>query len=456
MQSMQTTTIYWLVVLSIISSSVAAYAGFTFAARAIDSYGTLGRTWLAGASLALGFGIWSTHYLAVLALHPSIDIFFHVPTVLLSLLPSVIASALALWVSDARMADRSTLQPRTYPRIVLAGVILGAGIALTHLIGMSAMRSSAAHTYRPELAGISTLLGTLVSAAALGITFIQYPEYESQDQREWLRMQGALVLGLGVAASDYMGEVAIAFRPAGLAYSTRNTVQVAALGLASIVLTVAVILVGAMVIAIFDRGSYERIQANNRHLRQVRLRMRKSERELREANARLTHLAMIDGLTGIYNRRHFEDALEAEWRRSLRLQQRMAVLLIDIDHFKSLNDTYGHHVGDECLRAVAKSLKSALRRPGDIVARYGGEEFAAILPNSDSGGAMLVAEAVRLAIEGLRVRIEGAMAAPSITVSVGVCSHKPTADGSQAFMIASADKALYRAKADGRNCIRVG
>jgi diguanylate cyclase (GGDEF)-like protein len=179
--------------------------------------------------------------------------------------------------------------------------------------------------------------------------------------------------------------------------------------------------------------------------------LRKSEQTLRDANARLVELSMRDGLTGIYNRRHFEDALDAEWRRARRSRQSLALLLIDIDHFKKLNDTCGHRAGDECLRQVALCLRENLHRPGDTLARYGGEEFVAILPDVDMGGALKVAETMRAAVEGLACRIHGIEKPPRVTVSIGVSSRLPGLEDVSGALVSAADAALYRAKAEGRN-----
>ncbi|WP_353739261.1 diguanylate cyclase, partial [Zoogloea sp.] len=125
-------------------------------------------------------------------------------------------------------------------------------------------------------------------------------------------------------------------------------------------------------------------------------------RKLDEANQELTRLSSLDGLTAISNRRQFDETLLREWRRANRQGKPMGMLLCDVDFFKQFNDGYGHQVGDECLKAVARTLQQTLRRPSDLVARYGGEEFAVILPDTDITGALLVAESMRAAVENLR------------------------------------------------------
>lgn len=182
---------------------------------------------------------------------------------------------------------------------------------------------------------------------------------------------------------------------------------------------------------------------------------------LEAANRRLDAIATTDGLTGIPNRRCFDDTIRNEWDRAERAGTGLAVLLVDIDKFKSYNDTLGHLAGDACLRRVAKSLAGAIRRPSDMVARYGGEEFAAIIPDADAVEIIDIAERVRAAVE------EMALPSPSgapVTVSIGAARCKPAFDPAAAHgegaihgidvLIGEADANLYEAKRAGRNCVR--
>jgi diguanylate cyclase len=174
--------------------------------------------------------------------------------------------------------------------------------------------------------------------------------------------------------------------------------------------------------------------------------------DLEQANQRLQALSMQDGLTGIRNRRFFDDKLDQEWQRCLRGQECLALLLIDIDFFKAFNDKYGHLAGDECLKAVAKVIERSLTRPSDSVARYGGEEFAVILPETDVRGAMHVAETIRLAVEQKTIRMDGQ--ALHVTISVGVAAVIPELDQMPSRLVSMADQAMYAAKSAGRNRTR--
>jgi diguanylate cyclase (GGDEF)-like protein/PAS domain S-box-containing protein len=179
------------------------------------------------------------------------------------------------------------------------------------------------------------------------------------------------------------------------------------------------------------------------------------EISLEQANAKLEVFSNQDALTGLANRRRFDYTLEREFRRARREQDSLALLLVDVDHFKGYNDAWGHPAGDGCLRAIADAINTAARRPTDLAARYGGEEMALILPNTDLEGAVAVGERIRVAIEGLRIP-HPTSATGTVTVSVGVAVVCP-APGDEALqpLIERADQALYSAKAGGRNSVHI-
>lgn len=172
--------------------------------------------------------------------------------------------------------------------------------------------------------------------------------------------------------------------------------------------------------------------------------------QLKDANGLLERLALKDSLTGLGNRRYFDQALEHEWRRAARDGDFVALVLADIDDFKQYNDTLGHPAGDACLRAVGQALGHTVGRPGDTVARYGGEEFAFILSSTDAEGALRIAENARANIASLMLPHPASRAGPWVSLSFGVASIRATADALPALLIAQADHALYRAKHEGR------
>jgi len=174
-------------------------------------------------------------------------------------------------------------------------------------------------------------------------------------------------------------------------------------------------------------------------------------RRLSAANRELRRISSLDGLTGLANRRFFDKALDSEWRRARRMGHSLAVMMIDIDHFKKYNDHYGHLAGDDCLKKVAGVLEAGLQRAGDMVARYGGEEFVALMPATDTAQALELAQEMGRRVEEEAISHQASPVAPVITVSLGVAAVVPQADGAPAQLVEAADQALYRSKEAGRN-----
>lgn len=174
-------------------------------------------------------------------------------------------------------------------------------------------------------------------------------------------------------------------------------------------------------------------------------------RELEAANRELERLSITDALTGIPNRRRFHEVLDHEWRRAQRSRQPLAVMMIDVDSFKSYNDEYGHQQGDTCLASVAGALQGGLLRASDFVGRYGGDEFVAILPNADDEAARVQAERLCLRVRDLGLAHAYSATAPHATVSVGCAAMVPESGTTPEGLLAAADQALYEAKRSGRN-----
>ncbi|MCF7531131.1 response regulator [Pseudomonas petrae] len=184
--------------------------------------------------------------------------------------------------------------------------------------------------------------------------------------------------------------------------------------------------------------------------------LRVSQQQLLDTNLVLQRLMNSDGLTGLSNRRHFDEYLELEWRRSTREQTQISLLMIDVDYFKAYNDAFGHLEGDEALRQVAKAIRANSSRPSDLPARYGGEEFALVLPNTSPGGARLLAEKLRQTIASMNIPHIAPSQGSSLTVSIGLATVVPQVGSHSRQLIQSADQGLYAAKHNGRNRVAVG
>ncbi|RMG58334.1 MAG: diguanylate cyclase [Deltaproteobacteria bacterium] len=179
--------------------------------------------------------------------------------------------------------------------------------------------------------------------------------------------------------------------------------------------------------------------------------LEETKRKLEELNRKLEDLSSLDGLTGIPNRRRFDELLEMEWKRSARNGTWISLCMLDIDHFKSFNDNYGHLEGDECLKKVAAVLKRGIWRPADVVARFGGEEFAVILPETDLEGASVVGRRLREDVEREKIPHRYSSVSDVVTVSVGVAGCIPPPGSLPSRLIEEADRMLYEAKKSGRN-----
>ncbi len=187
-------------------------------------------------------------------------------------------------------------------------------------------------------------------------------------------------------------------------------------------------------------------------LREMAQRLAERDGELRSANEHLERLALIDPLSGVANRRNFDETLARNWREAIRYRRPLGLLMIDVDHFKLFNDRYGHVEGDACLRRVGKLLMSVAGRPGDLPARYGGEEFAVLLPGASLAGARIVAERLRRAVEELYITNADAPLG-QVSVSIGLASMVPNLGDRAQSLIEAADVGLYAAKRGGRNAV---
>jgi len=209
----------------------------------------------------------------------------------------------------------------------------------------------------------------------------------------------------------------------------------------------------AFLVTVMAMAGLFRLRTRSLRARQTEMAQLVAQRteELRLANEHLSRLSFVDALTGLANRRRFNDALDEEWRRACRSESELALVIADIDHFKPYNDSLGHQEGDYCLTAVAGVFLRAAGRAGDLAARYGGEEMVFLIPGADHAAALTMAEGLRTACEALAIPHPASPVSPVVTISLGVASCIPSLESSTESLVAQADAALYRAKETGRN-----
>jgi diguanylate cyclase (GGDEF)-like protein len=196
------------------------------------------------------------------------------------------------------------------------------------------------------------------------------------------------------------------------------------------------------------KGYAEEVERTNQELTQMK-------RQLTESNSQLERLSTLDTLTGLANRRRFDEVLRYEWRRSARDASPLSLVFVDIDFFKDFNDGYGHLAGDACLSQVGRAVSTASNRPGDLAARYGGEEFVLILPGTSEEGARLLAERLRARVEDLKILHARSRLGGWLTISLGVACMVPRPGSDPKELLDLADRALYAAKEEGRNRVKV-
>jgi diguanylate cyclase (GGDEF)-like protein len=321
-----------------------------------------------------------------------------------------------------------------------------------HYTGMAAMRSSAMVHYNPWIVTLSLLAAAGFSWLALWIAF---PSRRIDQYETKMPIIASIVMGLGIAAMHYIAMVGVRFTSSTLPFSMEGTVRVNRLGEAVIAVVTGLILLVALGIATLDKWRYRDLQKDHQKLLEQQDALLATQEKLRDVNAMLSELSTRDGLTGLYNRRYFDAALEMELRRATRNRKPISLLIIDVDYFKALNDAYGHQRGDDCLREVARVLEDHPGRAYDVVARYGGEEFVVLLPEADSYAAQIAAESIRQAVHALAIENNGSTVDRVVTVSIGVCCDNPHLYDQPWRFVRRADEALYTAKRLGRNRVEV-
>ena len=430
--------------MAVAASMLASYAAFSLAERLERARGFWKRRlWVTAAATVLGLGMWSMHFFGALEDPTPSETVYSLRLVVLCLLVAISVS----WMGF-RLIAWGTL---TRARLIAGGVILGLGVGLMHLVGVQALSSTRVAAYSFGWLAAAALTGAAVTLAAVWMAFGEQADPASG---EWMRVGGGAGMGAGMATVHLRAIRAVTLAPVP-ASMARGHARGSAVGETALLVTVGLVLLVTLGTAAIDKRRYRELARLHAELASSQQALLHSQAKLREANIMLSELSIRDGLTGLYNRRRFDEVFEMEWRRSLRSLRPLALLMVDVDCFKDLNDAYGHQRGDDCLREIARVLEEQPRRGHDIVARFGGEEFAVLLPGADVPGALRIAENIRRAVEGQKIEHKRSAAGPWVTVSVGVSSRTPQVGETPATMLYDSDMALYMAKQMGRNRVEI-
>ncbi|MCH6485397.1 EAL domain-containing protein [Pseudoxanthomonas sp. LH2527] len=411
-----------LVVTSFVVAVAASYAALKTTGRIRASDAVARRWWLAGGALAMGIGVWSMHFIGMLALRLPIPLGYDIGVTVLSLLMAVAASGYALWLVTRDRMGRL--------RLLSGAVVMGLGIAAMHYVGMAAMRMQPAIIYQPVWFAASLLIAIGAAGAALAIA------YRLRDNARHERLHRALaagVMGVAIVGMHYTGMAAAHF-PAGSICSAALRDGLSPDSLAWLVVVVNTAVLGTAIGA----SALDRLL----HERTARL-----SDSLQQANRQLTHLAMHDALTGLPNRLMLIERLQSRMLHAQLHGERFAVLFIDLDGFKGVNDAFGHHVGDALLVRVADMLRR-MATPADTVARLGGDEFVMVTSVAEAGEASVRGERLLGCLaEATRLQENDDV---TVSASIGIALYPGDGEDAQA-LLAHADAAMYYIKQAGRN-----
>ena len=408
----------WLVALSIAVAVLVSSFAFRLAARVVESDRCTRRYWLGGGAIAMGIGIWSMHFIGMLALSLPIDLQYDVPKTLASLAVAIVTSGLAIDVGSRRSLGIA--------RLALGGLLMGTGIAGMHYLGMMAIDIVPGVHYRVTLVAESAAIAVLGSCGALWLLFRCY---HGRAAAMLGRFGGAALMGLSIGGMHYIGMAASVF---GVGSYCRGGVSLNSDWLA---LTTALVAASVLTLTLLtDLYSGELASRSRTHAH-----------SLQQVNERLRHQATHDALTGLPNRQLFFERLNSA--SSADGGAHFAVMVVDLDRFKLVNDSLGHIAGDELLREVALRLTAALRK-GDTIARMGGDEFFVLASGvADADTAARIAAKI---IEALRAPVRLRNLEIRTSPSIGISLYPR--DGREAGgLVARADEAMYSAKRRGGN-----
>jgi diguanylate cyclase (GGDEF)-like protein len=408
------------VLLSVFVAMMASYTALNLAGRVTQTEGRTSLGWLAGGAVAMGAGIWSMHFIGMLAFSLPIRLGYDLGITLLSLLAAIAVSAFALL-----MVTRKTLTRR---HLLGGGILMGLGICGMHYMGMQALRMFPAIEYEPVRFAASLAIAIAASVAALWLAFTLRTGQSALAQLK--RIGAAIVMGLAIISMHYTGMEAARFDMASICMAKgglNNDWLAALVGLAAVSL-----LTITLLLSVID----SRLAARTALL----------VRSLSHANKQLHHLALHDSLTRLPNRSLLEDRITQAIAAGERSGKRFALMFLDLDRFKTINDSLGHHYGDKLLQAVAERLQQSVRAE-DTVARLGGDEFVVLLGAIPDPAA--AASVARKLLDALAQPLDVEGQDQNLSVSMGIRMYPD--DGTRLReLLSNADSAMYHAKKMGR------
>ncbi len=407
-----------LVALSCIIAVLASYVALDLTGRIAAAERRAAYYWLVGGAVAMGSGIWSMHFIGMLAFHLPIPMAFDPAITIASMVIAMVASGFALFI-----ASRGTL---TWHRLALAATAMGIGIAAMHYTGMDALQIEPGIRYERPLFAAS--IGIAIAASYVALWLASQLRFESALHAVWKKLGSAVIMGAAIAGMHYTGMAAAEFRPDTICTGTAATVTNVWLAVV-IAICAVVFLCATMVISIVDASLARRLAI---------------------ANKIISELAQTDALTTLANRRAFYSRLTQMFAAAERNGNAFALLYVDLDHFKEVNDTLGHPIGDALLIEVAGRFLKAVRET-DLVARFGGDEFAVVQADAADATATGMFAAKIGAILAAPYGIGGHEV--HISASIGIAEYATELRKPEEMML-RADLALYRAKNEGRNCFR--
>ena len=409
-----------LVLISVLVAILASYTALDLVGRIGSATGKAVMMWIGGGALSMGIGIWSMHFIGMLAFQLPIDLGFDLGLTLLSLLIGILSSGFALWlVSHERVPVL---------HILFGALLMGLGISAMHYTGMAALRMQPGIDYDPTLFGVSLLIAVGASAAALCIAL------RLRRQTPYVRLArggAAIIMGFAIVGMHYTGMAAAGFPEGSVCGAALTGLRTDGLDKLVLVTSLAVLSI-TLLTSVLDA----RMEARTAALSQ----------SLSEANRELTQLALHDTLTGLPNRILLADRIEQAMRKVDAHGGMFAVMFMDLDGFKPVNDAFGHHVGDQLLREVALRMRENFHRH-DTLARIGGDEFVLLVELEELDDvATVAARQVSLVARPFSVQDHDLQ----VTVSIGISLY-PGNGQSQQELLMNADAAMYHAKSAGKN-----